>query len=110
MSSPPDSAEVRWLARLRERRREGALHVAALEDVEALIAERDEARAEIERLRAERDQAQAQIAALRGVFGECLHPEPVMSGRGVHKRRVGSRACGECKACVSFGALEKGVK
>lgn len=51
MSAPADSAEGRWLARLRERRREGALHVAALEDVEALIAERDQARAEVERLR-----------------------------------------------------------
>lgn len=57
MSAPADSAEERWLARLRERRREGALHVAALEDVEALIAARDEARAEVERLRAERDEA-----------------------------------------------------
>lgn len=52
MSAPADSAEERWLARLRERRREGALHVAALEDVEALIAARDQARAEVERLRA----------------------------------------------------------
>ena len=71
---------------------------------ERALRERDEARAEVERLRAERDEARAQIAALRNVFGECLHPEPVMSGRGVSKRRVGSAACGRCKACVSFGA------
>lgn len=72
MSAPADSAEERWLARLRERRREGALHVAALEDVEALIAERDEALSQVKAWQAEelarrteRDDARAEVELLK---------------------------------------------
>jgi hypothetical protein len=44
MSDSAD-AENRWMAALRERRARGDLHVATLEDVERLIAEREAVRA-----------------------------------------------------------------
>lgn len=47
---PYASDEDRWLATLRARRAAGAYAVATLEDVERLIGERDEARAEVMRL------------------------------------------------------------
>lgn len=61
--------EARWLAALRARRAAGAYAVATLEDVERLIAERDEARRDAVLYQAERDRWASACEAVATALG-----------------------------------------